>query len=705
MTNMRKTSWLAWSTAAAVIVLFVTGIGLGLARGTVHVTGMTTLTWVDVVTQVPFLGFPVVGALIISRQPRNPVGWLLTAVGVSATAGNFVTEYSIAALVLHRDLPAGQLAAWLSYWVWAPAGALAPLVILLFPDGRFLTRRWRWVGVAGGANLVGIVAVQMFATYSFAPVRNPLAIPAVTSLGDSIGPTFGAGTALLSVVALVSFVLRYRRATSEVRQQIKWVAYSMALLPPFLVVSALTSPQGAPDNALVILSGVLNFVATLSTPVCLGIAMLRFRLYDIDVVISRTLVYGSLAAFITAVYVGIVVGVGTLVGSGGQPNLVLSIVATAIVAVAFQPVRERLQKIANRLVYGKRATPYEVLSQFSERVSETYAADEALPRMAKVLAEGTGAERAEVWLRADDLLRRAAAWPQDSAPAEPGRVLDETLPSMPGADRAVPVRHQGELLGALTVTKRAGESLTPVEEKLLDDLAAQAGLVLKNVGLTAELLARLEELRASRQRLVAAQDEERRRLERNLHDGAQQNLVALKVKLGLAETFAEKDPAKAKELVAQLKTEADEALETLRDLARGIYPPLLADKGLAVALESQARKATLPVDVESDGIGRYPQDIEAAVYFCCLEALQNVQKYAEANRAVVRLRETTGDLCFEVRDDGRGFDPATAKHGAGMTNMADRLDALGGSLHVAREGLSTIVGGRLPIPVPEVAGT
>jgi len=257
-----------------------------------------------------------------------------------------------------------------------------------------------------------------------------------------------------------------------------------------------------------------------------------------------------------------------------------------------------------------------------------------------------------------------------------------------------------ELLGALSVTKRAGESLTPVEEKLLDDLASQAGLVLKNVGLTSELLARLDDLRASRQRLVAAQDEERRRLERNLHDGAQQSLVAIKVKLGLAEMLAEKDPAKAKELIGQLKSDADEALETLRDLARGIYPPLLADKGLVVALEAQARKATLPVEVSANGIGRYPQDLEAAVYFCCLEALQNVQKYASAKRASVRLQAENGSLKFEVEDDGCGFDVAMTPRGSGLTNMADRLDALGGSSEVdSARGRGTRLRGQVPVLV------
>jgi len=380
--------------------------------------------------------------------------------------------------------------------------------------------------------------------------------------------------------------------------------------------------------------------------------------------------------------------------------------------VAFQPVRERLQKIANRLVYGRRATPYEVLAQFSERVAETYAADEALPRMARVLAEGTGAQRATVWLRGGSELRLAASWPEsasgnDSPAARHGStvpVLGQEQLGNGGGDRIVDVRHQGELLGALGVVKRVGESLTPIEEKLLDDLARQAGLVLKNVGLTADLMQRLEELRASRQRLVAAQDDERRKLERNLHDGAQQHLVALKVKLGLAENLADRDPTRARELLGEIKTDADEALETLRDLARGIYPPLLADQGLAAALESQARKATLPVQIDADGVGRYSQEIEAAVYFCALEALQNVQKYAEATHATVRLRETNGDISVEVEDDGKGFNVATQKQGSGTQNMEDRLDALGGTLTLTSvPGAGTTVRGSLPVVVRPTA--
>ena len=223
--------------------------------------------------------------------------------------------------------------------------------------------------------------------------------------------------------------------------------------------------------------------------------------------------------------------------------------------------------------------------------------------------------------------------------------------------------------------------------------------MLRNVRLTAELQARLVELRASRQRLVAAQDEERRKIERNIHDGAQQQLVALSVKLRLAENAARsEEAAKTGAMLSDLQVDTTEALENLRDLARGIYPPLLADKGLAAALEAQARKATIPTLVDSDGIERYPKEIEAAVYFCSLEALQNVGKYAMASTATVRLAEEDGELIFEVTDDGIGFDPAETGHGSGLQGMIDRLDAIDGTLDVrSAPGDGTTVTGRIPV--------
>jgi signal transduction histidine kinase len=643
------------------------------------------------------------GALIAIRRPHHPVGWLLLA---SATAfmvdQGLIQNFVIYAIhVRNRSIPGGDLVGSIESMMWVPG--IAPIAIflpLVFPTGTLLSRRWRlvlWIAIVAMISaFVGNGLSPAADTTSYIAGVRPVLLPEPFSAITGALSVAIIVLPLCPIAGIIALVVRYRRGTADERHQIKWMLFASAFYA-FGFAGSLVPGMLGHNMPILQDVGVLGLVLV---PVAAAIAVLKYRLYDIDVVISRTLVYGALAAFITAVYVGIVVGVGTMVGSGGQPNLVLSIVATAVVAVAFQPVRERLQKVANRLVYGKRATPYEVLSQFSERVAESYAASDVLPRMARVLAEGTGAAHAAVWLRSGSMLRQAALWPKGSEPAEPSRMVGDSLPQVVGTDRAVEVRHQGELLGALTVNKRQGESLTPVEEKLLDDLASQAGLVLKNVGLTDELLLRLEELRASRQRLVAAQDEERRRLERNLHDGAQQNLVALKVKLGLAEMFVERDPARAKATLAELKADTDEALETLRDLARGIYPPLLADKGLYAALESQARKATIPVEVQADGIDRYPQDVEAAVYFCCLEALQNVQKYAKATRAIVHLAERDGDLIFEVEDDGKGFDPATAKRGSGMTNMADRLDALGGGVEVdSALGRGTQLRGHVPVLV------
>jgi signal transduction histidine kinase len=218
---------------------------------------------------------------------------------------------------------------------------------------------------------------------------------------------------------------------------------------------------------------------------------------------------------------------------------------------------------------------------------------------------------------------------------------------------------------------------------------------LDNERLAAELRAKLAELQASRARLVQTADTERRRIERNLHDGAQQQLVALKISLGLARQLVTSLP-EATELLTQTEQQAAQALEELRELARGIYPPLLADLGLRAALEAQARKAALPVTIEAADLGRYPQQIEAAVYFCVLEALQNTAKYAQASAAQVTLCGDGQHLVFTVTDDGKGFDPATTK-GTGLQGMADRLGALGGTIDItSTPGRGTQLTGRVP---------
>ncbi len=652
----------------------------------------------------PLLSISVIGALLAIRRPTNPLGWMSLwsggAIGASLLGGLAGSLLSAA----HQ--PAGRYLVLLSAIFGtstSPALGLLMIILLLFPEGRLPSRHWRWVLYALVATMAcGMLLAFVNPTPGYLDIGNsgsdisPLAIGGAAGIINALTTPYNVALYTIGVMAVASIFVRLRGADSERRHQISWVAYAGALAIALYVVTSLVPNEPTGLLLACLLVGVT--VAGIAVPAAIAIAVLKYRLYDIDVVIGRTLVYGSLAVFITAVYVGIAVGIGALVGGGGKPNLGLSILATAIVAVGFQPVRERVQRFANRVVYGTRATPYEVLAQFSERVAESYAADEVMPRMARVLAEGTGAQRADVWLRNAQGWRAAAVWPADAAAPAPVGAADGSLPPLDGATLVVEVRHQGELLGALAVAKRPGEQLTPVEEGLLSDLAAQAGLVLRNVGLTSDLQARLVDLRASRQRLVSAQDEERRRLERNLHDGAQQHLVALKVKLGLAEVLMDRDPGKATATLEQLKFDADEALETLRDLARGIYPPLLADKGLQAALESQARKAAVPVTVTADGVARYAQDIEAAVYFSVLEALQNVQKYAQATGASVRLRESDGQLQFSVTDDGRGFDTVATSKGSGLVNLADRIDSLGGSVVVeSAPGQGTRLRGSLPV--------
>jgi signal transduction histidine kinase len=574
---------------------------------------------------------------------------------------------------------------WVSVWAWPPGILLLfTFLLLLFPDGRLPSPRWRPVAWLSGFALVLMVVPVAIAGW---PIRGPL----LTNIGDSAPaaapPSFKlayntqvAGVLLMFILGLTaaaSLVLRLRRATGDHRQQLKWFAFAGVVV---VVVVILASPlAGIPEE--------FQILALPLIPLASAIAILKYRLYDIDVVIKKAVILGLLAAFITAVYAAAVIGVGAIVGQGG--DVVLSAIAAAIVAVAFQPVRLRARHLANRLVYGKRATPYEVLSEFSERAAGTYSTEDVLPRMAQFLATGTGATEASVWLRVGSEMRLAASWPPNGLLAAVP-IKGDDVPGFRQGEHAFPVRHGGELLGAITLTTPPSDPLSPEQEKLLNDAAAQTGLVVRNVRL-------IEELRESRRRIVTAQDERAKALERNIHDGAQQQLVALAVKQRLAENLIDRDPDKARLMMAEIRADTTQALENLRDLARGIYPPLLADRGLPAALEAQIRKASVPVELEAKSIGRYPPEIEAAVYFSCLEALQNVSKYANATHVVVRLAAHES-LTFEVSDDGLGFDPRSTGYGTGLQGMVDRLEAVGGALEVrSAPGEGTTVTGRVPL--------
>ncbi|MCD6022268.1 MAG: histidine kinase [Actinomycetia bacterium] len=657
----------------------------------------------DIGFVLSFAMFPVIGYVLALRRPENSIGWLMLGIGTFFGSTAILTslgEYLLyagdrdtALVLIAFDSPS-----------WVPVVVLpVTFLLLLFPDGHLPSPRWRWFAWSLG---VGLTLLYFATLLDPAPLSESIAPTEPNPLGiDALGPFLDGAQALILVVligvigSLTSLVLRFRRSSGIERLQLRWLltaAAFVALLYSGALFASLGSSwggQGDPGWVTMLQTIVIPSFALI--PLAIGASILRYRLFDIDLVINKALLFGALAAFITIVYVAIVVGVGALVGSQASP--MLSAAAAAFVALVFQPARRRAQRFADRLVYGKRATPYEVLSAFSERVGNAYANDELLPRMARALGSGTGAVRTDVWVRIGDGLRSEATWPEDAPSTEVVPVVAAEARSSP-TSVFEPIRHQGELLGGLSIEKKPGDAIAATEEKLVRDLAAQAGLVMRNVALTEQLMDHIEQLRRSQKRLVSAQDEERRRLERNLHDGAQQQLVALAVKLRLAEQVAERDPAKVKELLTGLQTDAGDALENLRDLARGIYPPLLADKGLVAALESQARKSTIAIAIEADGVGRYPQEAEAAVYFSCLEALQNVAKYASASRATISLSDGDGRLRFAVRDDGVGFDQSETSYGTGLQGIADRLAALDGVLEITSvpEG-GTTVSGSLPV--------
>jgi signal transduction histidine kinase len=641
---------------------------------------------------IAFALFGAVGAAIVSRDRRNRIG-ILFLWACFATAWSFFAGEAFTYLVNEgRSGTLVQILGFANNFGWL-LGILPTLFLLplLFPDGHLPSPRWRpllWI-ILGLISLLGISLLfgqETLTGSADVTIPNPLYVDAIGSL-PSLDPVIGLAFPLIFGAGVASLILRFRRSVGVERQQIKWVVFGFS-------VSLVGIVSISFSNEDTVLSALIGGFAFAMFPVTIAIAVLRFHLYDLDVVVRKAVVYAALAVFATGVYLALVVGLGTWLGRGDS---FLTMLAAVVVAILFQPVRARLTRFANRLVYGDRATPYEILAEFSERVGDAYADDDVLPRMARVLGEGIGAERADVWLVVDHELRDVAAWPVDADISTPVPIANGAVPDVPGADRVFPVEQAGGLLGALAVRKPVSEPFTPADEKLMGDLAGQAGLVLRNVRLSEDLKARLDDLKAAQKRLVSAQDAERRRLERNIHDGAQQQLVALAVKLKLADGLIERDAQKARELVSQLQGETHAALEDLRDLARGIYPPLLADKGLSSAIEAQARKSGLPVEVRADGIGRYPQDIEAAVYFSCLEAMQNVAKYASASSVTISLGERDRRLVFSVADDGRGFDTAIAGNGSGLQGIADRLGALDGDLSVTSSpGRGTTIEGSLP---------
>jgi signal transduction histidine kinase len=408
-------------------------------------------------------------------------------------------------------------------------------------------------------------------------------------------------------------------------------------------------------------------------------------------VLLRVLVWIGLVVYVATVYVVVVRGGGAVIGRTDSPSVVLSVLATATVALSFARVQRGVERWASTMLGGPSAAPYDVLSRFSGSMTEEGSTEDLPTRMARLLAEGTGARWAQVWVSASGLLTLVATWPVDAdATEEPPALLPGARDAAGPGLRALAVAHGGEPLGVLRLQQRPGLLLAPIEERLFIALADRAGLVLRHVGVRTdlevrrgELAERAGELKASRRRLIEAQDSERRRLERDLHDGAQQHLVALTVNLRLAQALSSSSPTRAAALLGRQADAAAVAIETISSLSRGIYPSLLSERGLEAALRSAVATSAIPVTITADEMVRLPATVEAALYFCCMEALQNAAKHSGASTLSVRLSAGATTSLLVVVDDGEGFSCSSGRStGAGLANMRDRLDAVGGVLTV-----------------------
>ena len=709
----RVAPWLAWSLAALSAVLFVASFPLLFLARSVRVPESwdANLSIGNQLSSVLMLVFSVVGALIASRHPRNPIGWIFLVDGLLWNFLGFTDYYGIYGVASPGSLPFPVLVAGFSNFLWVPAvGLLGTYAIMLFPDGKLPSRRWRPLAWLTGVTLVSVsllVALSPAPLQSLGGTQNPFAL-------DLPSWVEGATYVILPLLPLcmlasaASLLARYRRAVGEQRQQIKWIAFAaviVVLMYLAAMVSSFVFPSwgwfsaGSPWWMDLLAYAALSSLVAI--PVAVGFAVLKYRLYDIDILINRTLVYGVLTVSVVGLYVLIVAALGLLFRARG--GLAVSLVAAGVVAVAFAPLRERLQRGVNRLMYGERDDPYAVLSRMGRRLEATIAPKAALTTIVETIAQalkvpyvaiavGQGIEGFETV-------------------AEHGTAKEEPL--------VLPLVYQRATIGRLVVAPRApGEAFSPADMRLLEDLARQVEVAVHAVRLTADL-------QRSRERLVTAREEERRRLRRDLHDGLGPTLGALT--LGLDTTrlaLAQEEPKAVEALLLELKSQTQEAVSDVRRLVYGLRPPALDDLGLVPAIRQQASshgllaenlpngrasglahsKNELVFQVEaSDDLPSLPAAVEVACYRIAQEAIANAARHSGASscRLNLSLDEADGMLQLEVADNGTGI-PEDRSAGVGMSSMRERAEELGGTLTVGvlPEG-GTRVLARLPIPATE----
>jgi signal transduction histidine kinase len=655
----------------------------------------------EMVRGVLVLGWSLASAALLTRPSLSRLGRVVLLGSILAAAG--VLSASIlgagwsgpaAGAHIGRALAVGLL----------PAAALH--LLLSLPVGRLDTQGRRVAAVAG----YGVGAAVVLGLWWARPD-----LPAWPVVVEA---------AIFALAGLPAAHRRYRASAGLERQRLQWMGCSVAILVGVaVVVGALRLLVGWPRGGLAVVCAVSVLV-----PLALAAGASNRLVPRADRVLVATVSLVGLSGVVVATYLVIVIGLGRVPENEERTLLLLSMAAAGVAAALYLPARERLSRFANSLVYGERTAPDVVLSTFGNRLSRAVPLDELLLQLAESLRKTMGLEAAEVWTGTGGVLERAVSVPERGPaqlrldPKEEPVVaragvsgpawLAVWLPGLMAGRQAAlmrvaPVTNSGELLGLIVAQRKAGgDPFTEEEERVLTELARQVGLALHNVQLDSALQASLddvrrhaEELRASRARIVAASDAARRRIERDLHDGAQQRLVALAVNLRLIRDMADDDPNKAKAMLDETTEDLRDTIQELRELAHGIYPPLLVDSGLAEALRAAARRGPADTVVETDGLGRYEPEVEAAVYFCCLEALQNASKHAGADASItVRLWEDAGALLFKVSDDGPGFDPSAKGKGQGFVNMADRLGAIGGRLQVeSQPGHGTTISGMVPL--------
>jgi signal transduction histidine kinase len=634
------------------------------------------------------------------RTPQWQQAAGAVAAAVAAGAGRASGRYAAGSMAHHGAVATEVVAA-------ALMAAISVHLLLALPDGR-LASSGRRIGAAAGyvAYLAGGLALASAGRW--VPVW-------LGVLAWSAG----------LLLALPAARLRYEHSASRDRERLQWAAIGLVTACGLaLAVAVLYQLVSWPAPVAPVAAGVMVLV-----PVGMAAGDVPRLGSRGGRLLVQVLAVAGFAATVALIYLVVILGLGRPPADSADRQLLgLSMVAAAVAAISFAPARERLVDWATRGVFGARQAPDEVLRTFGSRMTRAISMDELLLQLAESLRKTMELASAEVYTGTGDVLERTAAVP-DTGPRSlivgsrerpivaragvSGHAWASVwLPALDGSGpdggqlRVAPVSHAGELLGLIVVRRPSqADSFSAEDDRVLTELARQVGLAVHNARLDTalqttldELRKQADELRRSRARIVATADAERRRVERDLHDGAQQHLVALAVNLRLTRDLLTDDPETAAAMLDQLADEVKSTIQELRDLAHGIYPPLLADSGLGEALSAAGRRSPLPVTVSAEGTGRYGLEIESAVYFCCLEALQNAAKHAPGAAVRVRVWEDSGGLLFSVSDDGPGFDPARIRDGHGYVNMADRLGAIGGTVRwESAPGAGTRVLGSVPL--------